>query len=149
MNCIFIEIKNKSEILLQRRELKTFPLLYILDHNIYTSMPSSNQRSSSARPSRKIENNVRLQTVRSTSATNRPFTIVLTDNSELLRHTDAIQFPVNYNNFFSQITHQRQTINPVQYGANNNNDNNLEHLLNNLLGLELRDEARDYLSRTS
>jgi hypothetical protein len=112
-------------------------------------MPSSNQRSSSARPSRKIENNVRLQTVRSTSATNRPFTIVLNDNSELLRHTDAIQFPVNYNNFFSQITRQRQTINPVQHGANNNNDNNLEQLLNNLLGLELGDEARDYLSRTS
>ncbi|CAF4479778.1 unnamed protein product [Rotaria magnacalcarata] len=82
-------------------------------------MPSSNQRS--------------------TSTTNRPFTIVLTDNSELLRHTHAFQFPVNYNNFFPQITHQRQAINPVQNGANNNNDDIPEQLLNNLLGLELMD----------
>ena len=71
-------------------------------------MPSSNQRSSSTRPSRRIENNVRLQTVRSTSTTNRPFTFVLTNNSELLRHTRAFQFPVNYNNLSSQIMHQRQ-----------------------------------------
>ncbi|CAF5046155.1 unnamed protein product, partial [Rotaria socialis] len=52
-------------------------------------------------------------------------------------------------NFFPQITHQRHTIHPVQNGANNNNDDIPEQLLNNLLGLELRDEARDYLSRTS
>ena len=115
-------------------------------------MPSSNQRSSSTRPSRRIENNVRLQTVRSTSTTNRPFTFVLTNNSELLRHTRAFQFPVNYNNLSSQIIHQRQTTNPTQNGANNNNNNNdniREQLLNNLLRLELQDVARDYLSRTS
>ncbi|CAF4506103.1 unnamed protein product, partial [Rotaria magnacalcarata] len=86
-------------------------------HNIYKSMPSSNQRS--------------------TSTTNRPFTIVLTNNSELMQHTCAFQFPVNYNNFFPQITHQRHTIHPVQNGANNNNDDIPEQLLNNLLGLEL------------
>ncbi|CAF4437931.1 unnamed protein product, partial [Rotaria magnacalcarata] len=75
------------------------------NHNIYTSMPSSNQRS--------------------TSTTNRPFIIVLTNNSELIH-----------------------TIHSVQNGANNNDDI-LEQLLNNLVGLELRDEARDYLSWTS
>ncbi|CAF3529482.1 unnamed protein product [Rotaria socialis] len=71
------------------------------NHNIYTSMSSSNQRSK--------------------STTNRPFTI---------------------------IAHQRHTIHSVQNGANYNDDI-LEQLLNNLLGLELRDEARDYLSWTS
>ncbi|CAF4608672.1 unnamed protein product, partial [Rotaria socialis] len=86
------------------------------NHNIYKSMPSSNQRS--------------------TSTTNRPFTIVLTNNSELMQHTCTFQFPVNYNNFFPQITHQRHTIHPVQNGANNNNDDIPEQLLNNLLGLE-------------
>ncbi|CAF4586066.1 unnamed protein product [Rotaria socialis] len=75
------------------------------NHNIYTSMSSSNQRS--------------------TSTTNRPFTIVLTNNSGLIH-----------------------TIHSVQNGANYNDDI-LEQLLNNLLGLELRDEARDYLSWTS
>ncbi|CAF4674592.1 unnamed protein product, partial [Rotaria magnacalcarata] len=98
------------------------------NHNIYTSMPSSNQRS--------------------TSTTNRPFIIVLTNNSALMRHICAFQFPVNYNNFFLQIAHQRHTIHSVQNGANNNDDI-LEQLLNNLLGLELRDEALDYLSWTS
>ncbi|CAF3398535.1 unnamed protein product [Rotaria socialis] len=82
-------------------------------------MPSSNQRS--------------------TSTINRPFTIVPTNNSELMRHTCAFQFP---------IAHQRHTIHSVQNGANNNDDI-LEQLLNNLLGLELRDEASDYLSWTS
>ncbi|CAF4422632.1 unnamed protein product [Adineta steineri] len=91
-------------------------------------MPSSNQRS--------------------TSTTNRPFTIVLANNSELMRHTCAFQFPVNYNNFFLQIADQRHTIHSIQNGANNNDDI-LEQLLNNLVGLELRDEARDYLSWTS
>ncbi|CAM4830816.1 unnamed protein product [Rotaria magnacalcarata] len=100
----------------------------VLNHNIYTSMPSSNQRS--------------------TSTTNRPFIIVLTNNSALMRHICAFQFPVNYNNFFLQIAHQRHTIHSVQNGANNNDDI-LEQLLNNLLGLELRDEALDYLSWTS
>ncbi|CAF4601230.1 unnamed protein product [Rotaria socialis] len=105
------------QVILQLAILVLKQTAFVDDDNIYTSMPASNQRS--------------------TSTTNRPFTIVLTDNSELLRHTHAFQFPVNYNNFFPQITHQRHTIHPVQNGANNNNDDIPEQLLNNLLGLEL------------
>ena len=54
-------------------------------------MSSSNSRSSSTRPSRRTQTNGQIQTPRSASAPYRQFIIILTNNPELLRHTQAFQ----------------------------------------------------------
>ncbi|CAF1374454.1 unnamed protein product [Rotaria magnacalcarata] len=103
-------------------------------------MPSTNARPSSIRPSRSTQNRVNAQIVRSTSAPQQQFIMILTSNPILLQNTRAFQPPVistwlllrdfyfNYDYHF--------TIN-VREG-----------LLNYLLRIELREAARDYLSRT-
>ena len=64
---------------------------------IYNSfMPSSNQRSSSSRPSRTLENRLQLQTIRTSSVPQRQFIFILTNNPELLRQTRAFQPQVNH-----------------------------------------------------
>ena len=58
-------------------------------------MPSSNNRSSSTRPSRSTQHNGTLPPTRATSAPHRQFIIILTNNPELLRQTRAFQPQVN------------------------------------------------------
>lgn len=65
--------------------------ILFLDHILSSTMPSSNHRASSTRPSRSFQNNTRIQPVRSASVSYRQFTIVITNNPELLRHTRAYQ----------------------------------------------------------
>ncbi|CAF3576318.1 unnamed protein product [Rotaria socialis] len=84
-------------------------------------MPSTNARPSSIRPSRSTQNRVNAQIVRSTSAPQQQFIMILTSNPILLQNTRAFQPP---------------TIN-VREG-----------LLNDLLRIKLCEAARDYLSRT-
>ncbi|CAF2104339.1 unnamed protein product [Rotaria magnacalcarata] len=118
-------------------------------------MSSSNQRSPSSHPSRTTLSNTQSQGVRSVSVPHRQFTIILTNNPELLRQTLAHQ---------PMIAQQRQpgttlqnsannhaTVNTNNSSNNNNNnriDNNREQLLDNLLQVELRDVAYAYLLRT-
>ncbi|CAF3548043.1 unnamed protein product [Rotaria socialis] len=104
-------------------------------------MPSTNARPSSIRPSRNTNNRATVQVVRSASAPQRQFIMILTNNPNLLQHTRAFQ---------PQVTQPRQATVPPQNRTNNHHQtaNAREELLNDLLRIELRDAARDYLSRT-
>jgi hypothetical protein len=63
-------------------------IMHILENIL---MPSSNHRSSSTHSSRRTQTDRRLPSSRSASVPHRQFVIVLTNNSELLRHTLALQ----------------------------------------------------------
>ncbi|CAF4570693.1 unnamed protein product, partial [Rotaria magnacalcarata] len=106
-------------------------------------MPSTNARPSSIRPSRSTQNRVNAQIVRSASAPQRQFIMILTNNPILLQKTRAFQPPV---------AQSRQATVPTQNHANHHHHhqtiNVREGLLNDLLRIELREAARDYLSRT-
>ncbi|CAF2065656.1 unnamed protein product [Rotaria magnacalcarata] len=104
-------------------------------------MSSTNARPSSIRPSRNTQTRVTAQIVRSTSAPQRQFIIILTNNPILLQNTRAFQPP---------IAQSRQATVPTQNRTNNHQQtvNVREELLNDLLRIELREAARDYLSRT-
>ena len=54
-------------------------------------MPSTNARPSSIRPSRNTNNRATVQVVRSASAPQRQFIMILTNNPNLLQHTRAFQ----------------------------------------------------------
>ncbi|CAF3341977.1 unnamed protein product [Rotaria socialis] len=101
-------------------------------------MSSTNHRSSSTRPSRTTSNRLQVNVVRSTSVPQRQFIFILTNNPELLRHTQDLQ-PTPHR----QITTLTTTTAPPQ----NINDAR-EAVLNDLLRVELREVTRDYLSRT-
>ena len=66
----------------------------ILDHYNDCVMPSTNQRSSSTRPSRTPSNRLQVNVVRSASVPQRQFIFILTNNPELLRHTQELQVQV-------------------------------------------------------
>ncbi|CAF2078468.1 unnamed protein product [Rotaria magnacalcarata] len=103
-------------------------------------MPSTNARPSIIRPSRSTQNRVNAQIVRSASAPQQQFIMILTNNPILLENTRAFQPPV---------AQSRQTAVPTQNHANHHQTINVrEGLLNDLLRIELREAARDYLSRT-
>ncbi|CAF2156857.1 unnamed protein product [Rotaria magnacalcarata] len=104
-------------------------------------MPSTNARPSSIRPSRSTQNRVNAQIVRSASAPQQQFIMILTNNPILLQNTRAFQPP---------IAQSRQATVPTQNRTNNHQQavNAREELLNDLLRIELREAARDYLSRT-
>ncbi|CAF3504508.1 unnamed protein product [Rotaria sp. Silwood2] len=102
------------------------------------------QRSSSTRPSRRTQTVGQLQTNRSTSAPHRQFIIILTNNPDLLRQTRAFQ-PQMRQNIQTTVVVQNGTTNN---GTANNNSNHREEILNNLLRVELREAASDYLTRT-
>ncbi|CAF3661743.1 unnamed protein product [Rotaria socialis] len=57
-------------------------------------MPSTNARPSSIRPSRSTQNRVNAQIVRSASAPQQQFIMILTSNPILLQNTRAFQPPV-------------------------------------------------------
>ncbi|CAF1555039.1 unnamed protein product [Rotaria magnacalcarata] len=103
-------------------------------------MPSTNHRSSSTRPSRTTSNRLQVNVIRSTSVPQRQFIFILTNNPELLRHTQDLQV---------QPTQQRQitTTTATTVPPQNINDAR-EEVLNDLLRVELREVARDYLSRS-
>ncbi|CAF5202727.1 unnamed protein product, partial [Rotaria magnacalcarata] len=108
-------------------------------------MPSTNARPSSIRPSRSTQNRVNAQIVRSASAPQQQFIMILTNNPILLQNTRAFQPPV---------AQSRQATVPTRNHANHHHHhhhqtiNVREGLLNDLLRIELREAARDYLSRT-
>ncbi|CAF1518509.1 unnamed protein product [Rotaria sordida] len=105
-------------------------------------MSSSYHRSSSTRPSRRIQIVAPLHSHRTTSVPHRQFIIILTNNPELLRQTRTFQ---------PQIRQNIQTTVVGQNGATNNetmNNNNREQILTNLLQVELREAATGYLTRT-
>ncbi|CAF5015188.1 unnamed protein product, partial [Rotaria socialis] len=107
-------------------------------------MPSTNARPSSIRPSRNTQNRVTAQILRSASAPQRQFIMILTNNPILLQNTRAFQPPV---------AQSRQATVPTQNHANHHHHhhqtvNVREGMLNDLLRIELREAARDYLSRT-
>ncbi|CAF3237397.1 unnamed protein product [Rotaria socialis] len=109
-------------------------------------MPSSNHRSSSTRPSRTTSNRLQVHVVRSASVPQRQFIFILTNNPELLRHTQELQ---------PRPAQPRQTTTTSALRQNTNNNQNhrpttdtREEVLNDLLRIELRDVARDYLTRT-
>ena len=58
-------------------------------------MPSSNQRSSSERPSRNTANRIERHAYRESSVPHRDFIFILTNNPDLLRHTRSFQPLVN------------------------------------------------------
>ncbi|CAF4773494.1 unnamed protein product, partial [Rotaria sp. Silwood2] len=101
-------------------------------------------RSSSTRPSRRTQTAAQLQTNRSTSAPLRQFIIILTNNPNLLRQTRTFQ-PQIQQNIQTTVVAQNSTTNN---GTVNNNSNHREEILNNLLRVELREAASDYLTRT-
>ncbi|CAF2184309.1 unnamed protein product [Rotaria magnacalcarata] len=121
------------------------------DYKIDSRMPSSNQRSSSTRPSRNTEHTLHIHTNRSASVSYRQFVIILTNNPELLRQTRAFQ-PQIAQQQQATSSNQNRTSSTNNNNNNNNNsnssDNNREQLLNNLLRLELRDVTQDYICRT-
>ncbi|CAF4595218.1 unnamed protein product [Rotaria socialis] len=105
-------------------------------------MPSTNVRPSSIRPSRNTQNRVTAQIVRSATAPQRQFIMILTNNPILLQNTRAFQPPV---------AQSRQATGPTQNHANHHHHQTVnirEGMLNDLLRIELRKAARDYLSRT-
>ncbi|CAF4973729.1 unnamed protein product [Rotaria sp. Silwood1] len=110
-------------------------------------MSSSHNRSSSTRPSRPTQTVPPLDVQRSASVPNRQFIIILTNNPELLRQTRRFQPQI-------QRDTQRQPSAPSNGGSTNaatntnSNNNNREQLLENLLRVELRGAANDYLTRT-
>ena len=69
-------------------------LISILDHYSYLFMPSSNHRSSSVHSSRRASNRLQVHVVRSASVPQRQFIFILTNNPELLRHTQDLQVQV-------------------------------------------------------
>ncbi|CAF4627759.1 unnamed protein product, partial [Rotaria magnacalcarata] len=78
--------------------------------------------------------------VRSASAPQQQFIMILTNNPILLQNTRAFQPPV---------AQSRQATVSTQNHANHHQTINVrEGLLNDLLRIELREAARDYLSRT-
>ncbi|CAF1290845.1 unnamed protein product [Rotaria magnacalcarata] len=101
-------------------------------------MPSTNHRSSSARPSRTTSNRLQVNVIRSTSVPQQQFIFILTNNPELLRHTQDLQI---------QPTQQKQITTATTVSPQNINDAR-EEVLNDLLRVELREVARDYLSRS-
>ncbi|CAF2898988.1 unnamed protein product [Rotaria sp. Silwood2] len=99
-------------------------------------MSSSNHRSSNSRSSRRPQLIAYVQPQRSASAPpNRQFIIILTNNPELLRQTRPYR---------PRLQQSSSTNN----GNNDHTNNNREVVLNDLLRLELREAAVDYLRRT-
>ncbi|CAF3104620.1 unnamed protein product [Rotaria sp. Silwood2] len=110
-------------------------------------MSSSHHRSSSTRPSRRTQTVGQLNPQRSTSAPLRQFIIILTNNPDLLRQTRAFQPQIQQNIQTATVAAQNGATNNAQVNSNNNN-NTREQILNNLLRVELREAASDYLTRT-
>ncbi|CAF3826241.1 unnamed protein product [Rotaria sp. Silwood1] len=112
-------------------------------------MSSSHHRSSSTRPSRRIQIVGHLPATRSTSAPHRQFIIIVTNNSELLQHTRTFQPRLQHNLQTTAVGQQGSTnVGTVNNNNNNNNNNNREQILTSLLEVELREAASDYLTRT-
>ena len=90
-------------------------------------MPSSNHRSSSSRASRRLHSDANGSASRASSVPHRQFIFILTNNPELIRLTP--------------------TYRPQIQGATSSNAHR-EQALNDLLEVELREAARDFLART-
>ncbi|CAF3282951.1 unnamed protein product [Rotaria sp. Silwood2] len=106
-------------------------------------MSSSHNRSSSTRSSRPTQTVAPLDIQRSASVPNRQFIFILTNNPELLRQTRRFQPQIQQN------TQRSASAAPNGRSTNtNSNNNNREQLLENLLRVELRGAAHDYLTRT-
>ena len=114
-------------------------------------MPSSYHPSASTRSSRQLPLPRRQQqpSNRSSSVPYRQFIIVLTNSTELLRHTRSFQPQLTSVTTASQNgSMNHSTVSNNSHNNNNNNSNNREQMLLNLLNVELREATRDYLFRT-
>ncbi|CAF4495771.1 unnamed protein product, partial [Rotaria magnacalcarata] len=93
--------------------------------------------------SRTTSNRLQVHVVRSASVPQRQFIFILTNNPELLRHTQELQPRPAQQRQTTTTTTTTTTAAPPQ-----NTNGTREEVLNDLLRVELRDVARDYLSRT-
>ncbi|CAF1398138.1 unnamed protein product [Rotaria sordida] len=110
---------------------------------------SHHTRSTSTRRTRRVQIVAPLHSSRSSSAPQRQFIIILTNDPELLQPTGPFQPHIQQN--MQTTTRSAQTSATNNGGAvnnNNNQNNNREQILNNLLRVELREAASHYLTRT-